>query len=407
MSDAMHKRAVEAQNKVWQRMQDIMAAAESEGRDLTAEERQSWDAAEADLQAATRDIERFSAFADADKVNRSALVTATGEPEVRTEDTAAQYGAAFETYLRSGMENLTGEQRSMLMEHRAQATTPGADGGYLVPEGFRNVLVETQKEFGGVYNIANVFSTSTGNPLPWPTSDETAAVGSLLAENTQVAEDGVTFGQKSLGAYTYSSNMVKVSLQLLQDSAFSLDAWVPRKLGERIGRAVANHLVNGTGSSQPEGVINATVGVTGAVAATAEITYDDLINLEHSIDRAYRSGARFLFHDTTLAALRKLKDADGRPIWNPVPVAGASATLNGRPYTIDNDMPEIGVSAKSIVYGDFRAGYLVRQVRDVQVMRLAERYADFLQVAFLGFSRLDACIDDGAALRVFQHGAAA
>lgn len=407
MSMELHKRAVERQNRTWAQMQEITARAESEGRDLTAEERQNWDAAEADLQEASKDVERFANFAAFDKVDRSPLVTATGEPEARTVDTAEQYGDAFGTFLRSGMENLTGEQRSLLLENRAQATTPGADGGYLVPEGFRNVLIETMKEYGGLLNIANVISTSTGNNLPWPTSDETASVGSLLAENTQMSEQDVSFGQKSLGAYTYSSNMTKVSLQLLQDSAFSLDSWLPRKLGERIGRAVAAHLTTGTGSAQPQGVTAAAAGTTGAVSATAVFTYDNLVDLEHSIDPAYRSGARFLFHDQTLAALRKLKDADGRPLWTPVPTVGASASINGRPYTIDNTMPVPAPGAKSIVFGDFKAGYLVRQVRDVQVMRLAERYADFLQVAFLAFSRLDATLDDTAALRAFQHGAAA
>ena len=412
MSNAMHDRAVESQNKIWQRMQEIMSGAESEGRDLTAEERSNWDAAEADLAQVSKDIERFANFANLDTVDRSQIVSASAPVEENQEDRDARYGEAFGTYLRGGMEKLSPELRS-LMESRADVTTPqaaGTDsaGGYTVPEGFRNVMAETMKAYGGVLNIANVINTSSGNPLVWPTNDDTDNIGALLDENTQVTVNAVSFGQRTLGAYTYTSKMVKVSLQLLQDSAFSLDSWLPRKLGERIGRAVAAHLTTGTGSGQPQGVTAAASALTGDDGATAGaapgITYDNLVDLEHSIDPAYRTNTRYLFHDKTLAMLRKLKDSDGRPMWVPVPTSGMAATINGQPYTVDNSMPEPTDGKKAIVFGDFKAGYIVRNVRDVQVLRLAERYADYLQVAYLGFSRLDAKLDDTDALRSFTMG---
>src|SRR5690606_3555326 len=124
---------------------------------------------------------------------------------------------------------------------------------------------------------------------------------------------------------------------------------------------------------------------------------------EHSVDPAYRAGGncRFVFNDATLAELRKLKDEEGRPLWLPVPVPGMPATINGNPYTIDQSMPTVSASGTgvSVLFGDFRAGYVVRQSLDVQMVRLAERYADFLQVGFFGFARLDAVPDDASAVR--------
>lgn len=403
---------VERQNRVWSRMQEIQRAAEQQD-DWTAEQRTNWDAADVELTEVSSDIERLNRAAQLELVDYRQVVEA-GSPEVPAEvpaeDRAADYERAFGRFMRGGMDRLTVEQRGLLqqnaVENRAQSVGVNDKGGYLVPPGYRAVMTEAMKEFGGLLNHANVINTSEGNPLQWPTNDDTANKGKILAENTAMAATELTLGTKTLGAYVYTSDLVLASLQVLNDSAFNLDAWLPAKLGERIGRIVAEHLISGTGTAQPEGVAtNATASVPGA--AGFGITYDNLIDLEHSIDPAYRAGnnCRFLFNDSTLSVIRKLKDADQRPLWLPVPVPGMPATINGLPYTIDQGMPSPGASAKSILFGDFRAGYLVRQVWDVQMVRLAERYADFLQVGFFGYARLDAKPDDAKAVRAFQHGA--
>lgn len=402
-------RLVDEQNTVWKRMQDIQSAAESENRDLTAEERANWDAAEARLTVVSGDIERLNRMAALETIDRSQIVTTTGDEDRETgEDKAQRYRDAFGLYLRGGMEKLSGEQRMLLMDHqvdvRAQSTGVDAAGGFLVPEGFRNSITETMKAYGGILSLATVINTSTGNDLPWPTNDDTSNEGEILGENTAAGEQDVTLGQRKLKAYTFSSKQVKVALQLLQDSAFNLDQWLPGKLGERIGRRVAGALATGTGVDQPEGITtNTTVGKTGATGQTTSIIYDDLVDLEHSVDMAYRANARYVMNDSMLKVIRKLKDTQGRPLWVPIPAPGFPATINGFQYTIDNKMPVPAASAKSIVFGDIAKGYLVRQVQDVQMMRLTERYAEYLQVAFLGFSRLDGMIDDAAALRLYQH----
>ena len=407
-------RALEKRANTWSQMQEIRDTADRENRDLTPEERQAWDRAEADLTAASEDVERMERMARMDTVQRDQLVIADGPaPEDRSNvDPEAAYRGAFGQYVRGGMSGLDNEQRQLLMsnmsEVRAQATSPGSAGGYFIPTETLQRITETMKAYGGILSLANVLNTTSGNPLNWPSNDDTANVGAILAENSQITEQDVTLGQKSLGAFTYTSKLVRVSLQLLQDSAFNIDTWLPQKLGERIGRAVAAHLATGVGTTQPEGLFtNATAGKTGTTGQTTSIIYDDLIDLIHSVDPAYRQSpnTRFVMSDSALKMVRKLKDGNNLPLWQPSTQMGVPDTLLGYGVTVDNGVPVPAANAKSIGFGDINAAYVVRQVAGGQLMRLEERYADYLQVGFFGFMRLDAKPDDPSAFRVYAHSA--
>lgn len=407
-------RALEKRANTWSQMQEIQATAEREGRsELTAEERQKWDAAEADLTAASQDVERMERMARLDTVQRDQLVVAGGSAEERGEvDQEAAYREAFGAFTRRGMSGLDNEQRQLLMsnmsEVRAQATSPGSAGGYFIPTDTLARITETMKAYGGILGLANILNTTSGNPLNWPSNDDTANVGAILSENSQITEQDVTLGQKTLGAFTYTSKLVRVSLQLLQDDAFNIDTWLPRKLGERIGRAVAAHLATGVGTTQPEGLFtNATAGKTGTTGQTTSIIYDDLIDLIHSVDPAYRQSpsTRFVMSDSALKMVRKLKDGNNLPLWQPSTQMGVPDTLLGYGVTVDNGVPVPAANAKSIGFGDINAAYVVRQVAGGQMMRLEERYADYLQVGFFGFLRLDAKPDDTSAFRVYAHSA--
>jgi HK97 family phage major capsid protein len=206
----------------------------------------------------------------------------------------------------------------------------------------------------------------------------------------------------------YTSKLVRVSLQLLNDNAFDLESWLAGVLGRRIGRAQNQHFTTGTGTAQPEGVqTNAVIGKTGATGQTTSVTYDDLIDLIHSVDPAYRNSGRaqFMLNDASLSAARKLKDGQNRPLWEPSIQVGTPDGLLGYGYTINQDMPVMAANAKSIMFGDFYAGYLIRDVQDVQLLRLAERYADYLQVGFLAFARTDGTPQDTAAYRAYRNSA--
>ena len=401
------------QSELWARMQEIQNRADSENRDWTAEERQNWDAAEADLTTVSRDIERIDRAAQLSAVDYRQVVDAGGsETEQRDEDRGQEYRDAFLAYVRHGQSGMTPQQRSILEtgavqpESRALSHTNSA-GGYLVPTDVDNRIREVVVSYGGLLQLANVVTTNDGATMQWPTGDDTGNVGAILGENTQIAEQDTTFGQAAVGAYTFTSKLVRVPWQLLQDSAIDLEAYLARILGERLGRVYATYLVSGTGSSQPQGLVaGATAGVTGATSAQPAITYDNLIDLEHSIDPVYRQRARYVLSDGALKLLRKLKDADGRPIWNPVPTSEFGPTINGYPYAIDNTMATPAASARSIVFGDINEAYLVRLVRGTQLVTLKERYADFLQNGYFAYQRMDAMVQNAAAVRVFIHGAA-
>jgi HK97 family phage major capsid protein len=324
--------------------------------------------------------------------------------------------SAFNTWMRRGPEALNEEQRAIYVRSfeaptndsggqppagwrltpRHQATLgTGTDtgGGYTVPQGFYGRMIDAQKAYGGMIAASFVFDTATGNALPIPTDNDTNNAGAILGENIQVGAQDVTFGATTMNAYVYTSKLVLVSNQLLQDSAFDLDGWLSDKLGTRIARITNTHFTTGDGASKPTGVATAaplgyTAGNSTTSGETANITYDDLIEIEHSVDPAYRKAAVFMMSDAALKIVKKLKDGIGRRLWMAGLAAKEPDTINSMPYVINQDMAAPAASAKSVLFGDF-SNYFIRRVAGIQVLRLTERYADFNQVGFLAFQRWD------------------
>ena len=410
LRDLQEKRA-----QIWERMKEIRDRADDDGL-LSAEDEAAWDAAETDLERYSKQIEREERAAGYDTIDhvdrRDDPSPLTPEQEAATADDT--YREAFDTFVRFGINAVTVEQRNALQggfvpgnELRAQGVGTASAGGYLAPAGWRNTIIEAIDSIANMAAISDVLQTQSGETINWPTEDDTANEGAILAENTQVTEQDMAWGTASVDAYMYTSKLVRVSLQLLQDNDYDAEARLGRALGRRIGRVQNRHFTTGTGTAQPEGVVtNATVGKTGAAGQLTTIDFDDLIDLEMSVNEVYRDNGRFLLSDTALGALRKEKDGNGAYIWQPSVQAGVPSTLINRPYTINNSVPVPAASAKSVLFGDFREGYLIRRVRDVQLLRLAERYADFLQVGFLAFHRADGTPQNTAAYRAFQHAAA-
>lgn len=342
---------------------------------------------------------KMTAAGEADKIcDRAALLFVDNHPlgDHMTTDLRSGLTPEFRQFIKSGHDG----------EIRAQGVATGASGGYLVPEGFRNDLVTRMKEYGGVRRVADVVTTESGNDLPFPTVDDTSNSGGILAENTQMTEQDVTLATKTLGAYMYTSKMVRVSLQLLQDSAFDLDSWLARALAERIARAQNTHFTTGTGTSQPTGIVTgATVGVTAATGGTTTVTYDNLIDLITSVDSAYWNNAKWMMNVSTLSTIRKVKDADNRPLVEPDVQAPGPGRLLGFPIEINPDMASPAASAVPLLFGDFEQGYVIRDVRQVEVLRFNERYGDYLQVGVTAFHRSDGIVRDAYAYRAFQNSA--
>lgn len=267
-------------------------------------------------------------------------------------------------------------------------------GGYTIPKGFVANLEMALLQFGGVRQVANVFRTESGNDLSWPTANDTGNSGELLTENTETAYLDATFGVVTFYAYKFGSKLVKVPSELLQDSAFDIAAVLGQMMGERIGRIEASYFTTGTGSSQPHGIVTAsTAGKTTASASA--ITAEEILDLVHSVDPAYRmQGCGFMFHDNILLALRKLKDGEGRYLWQAGMVAGEPDTLWGYPIYINQSMASsITNNAKTMLFGQLNK-FAVRDVQSIRIRRLVERFAEYDQEGFVAFTRTDSRLLD-------------
>ena len=329
-----------------------------------------------------------------------------GKKDERTED--EKRAAIFDKFVRHGFGELDRDERAFLkqFEERAQSVGTNTAGGYFVPDQFQAELVKSMKMWGPMLDpgVNRMLTTATGATLTWPTMDDTANVGALIAENQQVSLSEASFGTRSLDAYKYTSGVVLISNELLQDAVMSVDSIISDAMSERIGRISNTHLTTGDGANKPRGIVTAAgAGITSS-AATA-LTFDDLIELEHSVDPAYRSdpSVRWMFNDTTLKALRKIKDGDGNYIWQPAnSLTGAPQRIFEYGYVVNQAVANIGSGAKSVLFGAMNK-YVVRMVKQFALKRLVERYADYDQVGFIGFQRIDGDLMDTGAVKVLLH----
>ena len=342
---------------------------------------------------------------DSDKVN--------DEPERRTgidldtSVTEARQMKVLDTVLRYGFGGLDSEGRQLYKEMRAQTVGgDGSDGGFTVPTEFRNRVAETMKAFGGVANIATVFETATGAPIQWVTTDGTADEGVMVGETEESTEQGMKFGQVTIGAKKMTSNIIKISDELMQDSAVDIAGLIARRIGSRLGRGEAKQLLNGDGQGNNiKGLLmQLTGGATSAVAGS--VTHSDLLKLKHSVDPAYRAGnTRWVFNDNTLLGFKELKDSTGRPLWLPDVAGVAPATIDGDQYQIDQGMPDVAAGKKAVLYGDF-SYFQIRRVKAMELRRLSEKYAEHGLIGFLMFHRFDALLEDKAAVKALSVKAA-
>lgn len=305
--------------------------------------------------------------------------------------------------------DLTAEEREVLkrgtakFEQRIQTTGTTTAGGYTVPTELLNEIEISMKAHGPMYDadVIREVKTSGGNPLKLPTVDDTSKIAGAHTEGTALTDDGsedVTFGQKSLDAFAFDTEFIKWSWELEADSIFSMEALLGDLLGERLARIANKQLTIGTGSSAPNGIVTASsLGVTSA--AVAAITSDELIDLEHSVDPAYRKAASvgFMFNDSTLKAIRKLKDGDGNYLWTKGDFqAGVPATINGRRFHVNQDMDSLAAAKKVVLFGDLKK-YWVRKVGAPVIGVLRERFWPDLGIA--GLIRFDGELANTAAVR--------
>jgi len=315
----------------------------------------------------------------------------------------------YAKWLKGGDQALSAQEWQTINNTLSVGT--GSQGGFSVQSEVAKTLIDSLKAFGGMRSVSTIIATEMGNPLSFPTSDGTAEVGELIAENTTATAADPTFGTVALTPYKFSSKIVAVPFELLQDSQIDIEAFVNTRLVTRLGRITNQMYTTGTGTAQPTGVVvGATSGKVGTTGQTVTVIFDDLIDLIHSVDPAYRASPSvgFMMADSSCKVIRKLKDSQNRPVfipgWDglggPIP-----DNILGYPVTVNQDVAVMAANAKSIVFGDF-SKYIIRDVMSATMFRFTDSaYAKLGQVGFLMWMRSGGNLTDTAAVKYYQNSA--
>lgn len=407
------KRLLERRAALVKSMRDLAENAVEEGRDMSGEETRQFTEMNAEVDALEK---RANAILEGEKRAKDiedSFAKLSGKP---TEGRTPQEGKRTEE-LRAFLQGRGGREYRIDptpgTEWRTLSKLSAGAGANTVPTGFYDKLVEHLVESAALMGMGTVISTQSGETLPVPktTSHGGAAI---VAEAGTLAASDAAFGIVNLGAYKYGQ-LVQVSRELVDDTGVNLEDYLARACGRNLGLALAPHLATGTGSSQPRGVVtDATLGVTGPTGqtggfgtqSTAGQGGDLLIDLYHSVIAPYRasSSAAWLMKDSTAATLRKLKTSTGDYAWQPSLVVGQPDTILGKPVFFDPNIAAVGLSAKSVLFGDF-SQFFIRTAGPIRFERSDEFAFSSDLITFRAVLRADAALIDLTGAVKFYAGA--
>ena len=398
----------EKRAKAWEAAKAFLDSHRKENGILSAEDDAAYTKMEQEITDLGKEIARLERQEALDaELNRPVNRPLTGKPGGRADadDGEDKTGRASDDYRK----NFWNAMRSKVpMPNVTNALQIGTDseGGYLVPDEYERTLVEALEEENIFRQMAKVIKTSSGDrKIPVVATKGTA---SWIDEEGAYPESDDSFGQVSIGAYKLGT-MIKVSEELLNDSVFDLQSYISREFARRIGAKEEEAFFTGDGKGKPLGVLAATGGAeTGVTAASATaVTADELMDLYYSLKSPYRKKSVWVLNDSTIKAIRKLKDNNGQYLWQPSLVAGTQDTILGRPIKTSAYMPAIAAGAKTIAFGDFSYYWIAdRQGRSFK--RLNELFAATGQVGFLASQRVDGKMILAEAVKVLeQKGASA
>ncbi|WLB43027.1 phage major capsid protein [Bradyrhizobium ottawaense] len=369
-----------------------------------------------DIQANIKRQER-AIQAAADNLQRDLVVDAAQRVG---QDQKSEASLLFAKWVRGGDAVMSAEDWAKI--RATMSTTTNSQGGYTVQTEVQKTVLEALKAFGGMRAVATVFQTSQGNPINYPTSDGTSETGEIIGQNTTATAQDPSFGMVPLNVYKFSSKIIAVPFELLQDSEVDIEAFVIKRCTTRLGRITNTKFTVGLGdgSNEPNGIITAaSTGVTAAngTSQVTAVVYDSLIDMQHSVDPAYRETGecKWMMHDSSVKVIRKIKDSQQRPIFVPgwdfaIPTGGKAGkipdSLLGDPIQVNQDMAVMAASAKSIAYGKLNE-YNIRDVMDVTMFRFTDSaYTKLGQVGFLAWLRSGGnLIDVGGAVKLFVNAA--
>ena len=384
--------------KAWESAKNFLDSHRNENGMLSLEDTKTYEEMEAKIVNLGKEIERQEKMDAMEREMAMPVNTPiTSKPEnTKMEEKKGRASDAYKKAFWNGMRSKYASVSNVLSEGT------DSEGGYLVPDEYENTLVQALEGENVIRGRSHVITTSSGtHKIPVVASKGEA---SWIDENGAYPEDDDTFAQVNIDAHKIGT-IIKVSEELLNDSAFNLESYFAQEFGRRIGTKEEEAFINGNGSSKPTGILtSAEVGVTAA--SDKAITADELIDLFYSLKGVYRRNAVWVLNDTTVKAIRKLKDNNGQYIWQPALKDGDHDTLLGRPILTTGAMPEIAADAKPVIFGDL-SYYWIGDRQGVTFKRLNERYADMGQVGFLASKRVDGKLVLPEAIKVLKMKTAA
>jgi len=385
----------EKRAKAWETAKAFLDSKRGNDGIISAEDTVTYEKMEADVVALGKEIDRLERQAAIDlelslPVNKAITNAPADTPgKDLTGRASAEYKKAFWNAMRS--------QKPKYEVIDALQVGSDHEGGYLVPDTFERTLVEALEEKNIFRRLASVITTSSGDrKIPVVASKGNA---SWVDEEGAIPESDDSFLQVSIGAHKLAT-MIKVSEELLNDSVFDLENYIAREFARRIGGKEEEAFLLGDGIGKPQGIIPGTVGDQTANATT--ISLDDILDLFYSLKAPYRNKAVFVMNDSTVKAIRKLKDSTGQYLWQPSIQVGTPDSILNRPLYTSAYMPAIEAAAKSVIFGDF-SYYWVADRQGRVFKRLSELFAVTGQVGFMATQRVDGRVILPEAFKVLQH----
>jgi HK97 family phage major capsid protein len=271
-----------------------------------------------------------------------------------------------------------GELKHVDFDLRTATTGTAANAGNTKPTTFVAQVIEAMRWRSQFFSLARTITTSGGETLEYPVKNS-RPTASQVSENTAYGKSDESWSKTNIGAYKYGV-IVEATNEIVDDSALDILSILAEDAGVAVADKVMADLLLGDGSSKPFGWVTRSTGAVNA-ANLAGITADNMIDLQHSLLQPYRKGSVFMTSDTAVQNLRKLKDGQGRYLWEPSVQAGAPDTFQGISVLTDPNMPVSGAGAKAVLFGD-PSKYLIRQVKNLRVVRSDEYGFDRDVVAF-------------------------
>lgn len=379
------KQLKEKRASIFSQIDELRKAAD--GRAMTADEQQRWNTLMTEYNNADSAVEAEERFLQIQQRQTEQQTENRGNSS--DEQAAEEHRQAFADYLLNGVSGISAQNKAIIEKRDGIS---GLAGGVIIPNSISSAIEVALKSYGGMFEAGHIITTANGGDLILPTINDTSSKATIVAEYDQSSKKAPSFGSVTLKAYTYRTPIIPVSQELLQDSAFNLDSLLSGLLAESFGRGVNEDLTIGDGTGKPKGIVTA-AKACDTNAAAAAISQDNIIDLIKSVNSAYAKTGKFMFNRNTLWELAKIKDQNGRYIWQEGAKDGTPATLFGKQYILNDDVADIGAGNASVLFGDLNK-YKIRMVKSFKVIRLNELLAEYLSIGLFGFARVDGTLLD-------------